>query len=241
MPRKLVRLSIKETSGVNHPAHLHEGWMIAKSADSTEMTEILDSIRPDEPVVTEISKEESQMPETQEDVTIVTPDATIDDVLKALPADVRKAFEDREAKLAELSEKAEQALTKAAANEAALIEERANRADENAITKVAKSWPNLNLDPSVVGPAFRRLAEADETLAEVLTKALDSANEVAETSAVFSEVGSATAPVATDASGKIIQLAKARSAETGETYEKAFMEIVQGNQDLYAQHVQESR
>lgn len=29
--RKMVGLNIEETSGVDHPAHLHEGWLVIKS------------------------------------------------------------------------------------------------------------------------------------------------------------------------------------------------------------------
>ena len=29
--RKLVDLTIEETSGVDHPAHLHEGWLVRKN------------------------------------------------------------------------------------------------------------------------------------------------------------------------------------------------------------------
>lgn len=35
--RKMVNLSIEETSGVDHPAHLHEGWLVMKSAGSDEV------------------------------------------------------------------------------------------------------------------------------------------------------------------------------------------------------------
>ena len=33
---KLTELTIKETSGVDHPAHLHEGWMVIKSDDGLD-------------------------------------------------------------------------------------------------------------------------------------------------------------------------------------------------------------
>ena len=40
MPKstKLTELTIKETSGVDHPAHLHEGWMVMKSDDDLDGT-----------------------------------------------------------------------------------------------------------------------------------------------------------------------------------------------------------
>lgn len=43
-PRKMVNLSIEETSGVDHPAHLHEGWLVVKSADATTVNSLLDTL-----------------------------------------------------------------------------------------------------------------------------------------------------------------------------------------------------
>ncbi len=40
--RKMVNLSIEETSGVDHPAHLHEGWLVMKSASESEVQRVLD-------------------------------------------------------------------------------------------------------------------------------------------------------------------------------------------------------
>ena len=34
--RKLANLIVKETSGVDHPAHLHEGWLVIKSSMGSE-------------------------------------------------------------------------------------------------------------------------------------------------------------------------------------------------------------
>ena len=34
--RKMVALKVLETSGVDHPAHLEEGWIVMKSANATE-------------------------------------------------------------------------------------------------------------------------------------------------------------------------------------------------------------
>lgn len=38
---KMVNLSIEETSAVDHPAHLHEGWMVIKAANPNEVSEIV--------------------------------------------------------------------------------------------------------------------------------------------------------------------------------------------------------
>jgi hypothetical protein len=34
--RKMVALKVLETSGVDHPAHLEEGWIVMKNANATE-------------------------------------------------------------------------------------------------------------------------------------------------------------------------------------------------------------
>ena len=40
--KKMVNLAIEETSGVDHPAHLHEGWLVMKSASQSEVQRVLD-------------------------------------------------------------------------------------------------------------------------------------------------------------------------------------------------------
>jgi len=44
MSKKMVNLSIEETSGVDHPAHLHEGWLVVKSADVSTVNTLLDTL-----------------------------------------------------------------------------------------------------------------------------------------------------------------------------------------------------
>jgi hypothetical protein len=41
---KMTNLLIEETSGVDHPAHLHEGWLVVKAADTTTVAEALDAL-----------------------------------------------------------------------------------------------------------------------------------------------------------------------------------------------------
>ena len=42
--RKMVALNIEETSGVDHPAHLHEGWLVIKSDNLTSMDDLLSDL-----------------------------------------------------------------------------------------------------------------------------------------------------------------------------------------------------
>ena len=59
--RKMVNLSIEETSGVDHPAHLHEGWLVMKAASEDAVAVALDSVG------VEIPSEDKDM-STEEDV-----------------------------------------------------------------------------------------------------------------------------------------------------------------------------
>src|SRR3990167_1672347 len=45
MRKKLVDLIVKETSGVDLPAHLHNGWVVMKSPNTTSATEILTDLK----------------------------------------------------------------------------------------------------------------------------------------------------------------------------------------------------
>lgn len=47
MPRtapKMTNLLIEETSGVDHPAHLHEGWLVVKAASAATVAEVENSL-----------------------------------------------------------------------------------------------------------------------------------------------------------------------------------------------------
>ena len=266
MARKLVKLNIKETSGVDHPAHLTEGWVVMKSASPSDVTAVLDELRPDDEVVdaeptveitgepedateiveatksapadevitTTVSKEEtmSNTSEMATDVVIIPEAASEAEIIKAMPAAIRKMLD-------EASANADAALRKAAASEAALIAERDARADEAAVIK-ASQWSHLTFDPSIVGPALRRLAESDGVLANEIVKALDSANEIAAANVVFTEVGSEAPVAADDAFSKMENLAKALVSEgIAPSFEAALMSVAQSNPDLYTQYISE--
>ena len=92
---KMVRLAVDETSGVDHPAHLSEGWLVMKSANAEEIEAVIDSI-----TETTITKEDSVSDES----TVVTEDAV---VAEATPTE--SPAEDKDAKIAELEAELEKA------------------------------------------------------------------------------------------------------------------------------------
>jgi len=87
--RKMVNLAIEETSGVDHPAHLHEGWLVMKSASESEVQRVLDK---------SLTKEDSNMEDMK------TTEATEDKVEKTVEeelANAKSRIAELEAKLAE--------------------------------------------------------------------------------------------------------------------------------------------
>lgn len=48
--RKMVNLSIEETSGVDHPAHLHEGWLVMKAAGDADVLKAMSPMKTEDGV-----------------------------------------------------------------------------------------------------------------------------------------------------------------------------------------------
>jgi hypothetical protein len=91
----MIRLAVDETSGVDHPAHLSEGWLVMKSANAEEIEAVIDSI-----TETTITKEDSVSDES----TVVTEDAV---VAEATPTE--SPAEDKDAIIAGLEAELEKA------------------------------------------------------------------------------------------------------------------------------------
>ena len=86
--RKMVNLAIEETSGVDHPAHLHEGWLVMKSASESEVQRVLDK---------SLTKEDSNMENKTTEATEDKVEKTIEEELAMAQARIAEL----EAKLAE--------------------------------------------------------------------------------------------------------------------------------------------
>lgn len=248
----MTNLVVEETSGVDHPAHLHPGWVVMKASDQADVTAVVDAL---------LSHTEETMPE---DTTAEVPEVTVeslqadlakareeidalrkaaetpepvepseDDLVKAAPEPVQKM-------LADLRAEKDAALMKAAEVEATLNAEREAAADAEAVEK-ARGWANLAIDAEKVGPALRHLAEVDADLAKSITEVLDAANAQNESAAMFEELGkSSGVPESGDAMSKMTALAKA-AVEAGDapTFEQAFANVAVSNPDLYAAHLSE--
>ena len=249
--RKMVNLSIEETSGVDHPAHLHEGWLVMKSAEESEVQRVLDE---------SLTEEDSIMEDT-------TTTATDEQVAKA-----EMTLEDAMAKIAELEAKlsekemakeeepkseetededymksAPESVVKMIENfrkqaeeaTAELKKERDAHADAEAVEK-AKGWANLNLDAEKVGPALRRLSNVDADLAKSVEELLASVNAQAESAAIFAEIGKSADFKSGNAYERMTTLAKSAVEEgVAKSMAQAIADVASKNPDLYSQYLSE--
>ena len=247
----MVNLAIEETSGVDHPAHLHEGWLVMKSAEESEVQRVLDE---------SLTEEDSIMEDT-------TTTATDEQVAKA-----EMTLEDAMAKIAELEAKlsekemakeeepkseetededymksAPESVVKMIENfrkqaedaTAELKKERDARADAEAVEK-AKGWANLNLNAEKVGPALRRLSNVDAELAKSVEELLASVNAQAESAAIFAEIGKSADFKSGNAYERMTTLAKSAVEEgVAKSFEQALADVATKNPDLYSQYLSE--
>jgi hypothetical protein len=259
--RKMVNLAIEETSGVDHPAHLHEGWLVMKSASESEVQRVLDK---------SLTKEDSTMEDMK------TTEATEDKVEKTVEeelANAKSRIAELEAKLAEKEMKPEEEVEmamhgdstepkkeeedymksaptsvvkmitdlKKQAEEATaeLRLEREARADAQSVEK-AKGWANLNLNAEKVGPALRRLSETDSELAKSVEEILSSVNAQAESASIFAEIGKSADFKSGNAYERMTTLAKSAVDEgVAKSMAQAIADVASKNPDLYSQYLSE--
>ncbi len=248
--RKMANLVIEETSGVDHPAHLHEGWLVMKSADESEVQRVLDET---------LTEEDSIMEETTTaatDAQVEKAEMTLEDAMKKIAELEAKLSEKEMAKEEDKSEsdktEDEMEYMKSAPESVVkmiedfkkqaetateeLRKEREAKADAEAIEK-AKGFSNLNLDAEKVGPALRRLSTVDADLAKSVEEILTSVNAQAESANIFAEIGKSADFTTGDAYGRLTALAKSAVEEgSAKSFEQAFANVASSNPELYVQY-----
>jgi hypothetical protein len=240
--KKMVALKVLETSGVDHPAHLEEGWIVMKNAGTqtedtvSEQKETMEQGL-EEAYIERVVELEKALAETQEKL------AKAYDTKMKEEEEEEEEEEDDEAMMKSLPQPVREMLEKAeaSANQAReeLKKERDNRRDEQYVSK-ASAWSSLTVDPQNLGPALRKLSDIDATLGEVIEKALESANAQAESASIFDEIGRGSRPTEGNAFAKVETLAKAAFV-AGEysTVEQAMTGVILKNPDLYADYRKE--
>ena len=242
--RKMVALKVLETSGVDHPAHLEEGWIVMKSATKEANVS--------EEVLMDPSLEEAYIERVVELEKALEASAAQIEKLEKAYEDMAKEDEEDEEEMDEeeeimksLPQPVREMLEKAA-NEATyakeeLRKEREARRDEEFVQKAA-AWSHLTVDAKDLGPALRRLTDIDANLAGQVEKALSAANAQSESASIFDEIGRGSRPDDGSAYAKVESMAKA-AVNSGDfkTMEQAVASIVTKNPDLYAAYRAEQR
>jgi hypothetical protein len=106
--RKMVSLNIQETSGVDHPAHLQEGWLVIKSSDS-DVSDLLSDLAKNDNDSSDrlIQDGTEEEPMAQDESTIDTTVVEADVVEKDALADANAKIKELEMKLGETMKKLE--------------------------------------------------------------------------------------------------------------------------------------
>ena len=223
-------MNIEETSGVDHPAHMDEGWILMKNSGLD--TEDFETIEKMVALESELADAQARLAslenEEAEDELEDMGDMDDDAMMKSAPPAVREALL--------------KARNEAFVAQEELRKEREVRLDAHAVAKSMEDYSNLAIDHEEFGPALRRLEELDATVVEIIAKALQSANAQAESANIFAEIGSSYMPTTAGSFQKIESLAKS-AVTKGEykTVEQAIAGLIETNPSLYAEYIAETR
>jgi hypothetical protein len=247
----MANLVIEETSGVDHPAHLHEGWLVMKSADESEVQRVLDET---------LTEEDSTMEETTTaatDAQVEKAEMTMEDAMKKIAelegklSEMEMSKGEKEMSESDKTEDEMEYMKSAPESVVKMIEdfkkqaetateelrkEREAKADADAIEK-AKGFANLNLDAEKVGPALRRLSTVDADLAKSVEDILTAVNAQAESANIFAEIGKSADFTSGDAYSRMTAMAKSAVEEgNAKSFEQAFANVASSNPELYVQY-----
>ena len=231
---KLTELTIKETSGVDHPAHLHEGWMVMKSEDDLD-TALNQIIEPDSQENTVELNATPEVEEATEEATEVAPAEQVEATPVAASVDGPDETEVQK-ELTDLRKELE--LAKEAHRE--LIEERKLEKAASA----AHQWAILpGLNPVDFAKVLVRLRAADQEVAKEVEAILSASSVALSEAGVFTELGAeGDEDGAMDAFGRIEKAAQAL-VDSGEatSVAKGIALITERNPELYNDYLNEKR
>ena len=231
--KKLVDLQIEETSGVDHPAHLYEGWLVRKDSAAVldeALTEARDTEHDtDQGVEMELNTTTIDAP--TEDVIVEEPEPVIE------PAPVLKHDDDSASEMVtkELAD-LRKALDDATAEAASLRDER----EMEKATERVSGWRIL---PGVVvddfAPVLRSLRAANPDATGIVEGILDACAEALSEAGVLKELGTDLDDSSTDAYNQIEALAKsAVEAGRAKSQPEAIGLVASENPALYARYRQ---
>ena len=215
---KLADLSIEETSGVDYPAHLHEGWIVMKSTDLDTVLDNLGAQTNDSGEGGHVEIETELTPE------VVEVEAQ-DDIRKEM-SDLRKALDDARKRNSELEE------TLKAREEATDMEKAAER---------VHGWANVpGLNPTTFASSLHSLRKVAPEIATEVESILDATSIAMKEAGILAEVGVESAPEGDDAWNVIESKANDLvAAGTAPSFAKAVEVVAKSNPDLYNRYLNE--
>ena len=234
--RKLVDLEINEASGVDHPAHLHEGWLVMKELDeslaSAEGAHSSDNGESEVDLETTESDPVAELSDDVEPEVTVAEEPAFEPVLGAasegdISGDtVRKEVEDLRKALD----------TERAAREAL----EAERALEKAVVR-CRTWALIpGMDPEAFAPVLCAFLDSTPDEAAKLEALLDSAATALDATGIFKEIGSGAEVDSADAWDQIQNLAHGlMDAGRADSMAKAVTLVSAEQPDLYTRYRQE--
>ena len=214
--KKLTNLHLKEISGVDHPASLHEGWAVIKSSESDLDKALIEAVEE----TTEPMEKTVEIETTEPEVEVVeeTIEKADDTVAKEL-ADLRKELADSKAEVAAVRETSEM---------------------EKAV-RDAQRWAIVpQLDPEEFAPVLRSLRAFDTEISGTVENILDAVAVALGEAGILKEIGSEGNPEHDDAYGQIETMAKAMVSEgTVKNLAEGISKVATDNPQLYSAYVAE--
>jgi chromosome segregation ATPase len=154
---KMTELIIEETSGVDHPAHLHEGWLVIKASNTQTVADVLDALP--EPLGESMANDPTEVVTAETDSEVLL--AAEDEKSEGMEPENKQMEEElamAQARIVELESRI--AELEGAAN-AEVVEESAEEDDAVALAKSA---------PEPIRKAMEELAKAKAEAEDALAK-----------------------------------------------------------------------
>ena len=238
---KMTDLIIEETSGVDHPAHLHEGWLVVKASNVSSVADVIATLpEPEGDSMTEevANAAEEDAPVENAEEGMSTEEKQVEEELAVAQARIAEL----EARISELegAAGADEDMMEEAADDVVALAKAAPEPLRKAMEELTKAKEEAeNALAAQVGPALRRLSVMDEGLAKSVEDALLAADAQNESADIFTEVGKGVVPHG-DAIEKMTSLAKAAVASgDAKTVEQALAQVAMDNPSLYNDYLTE--
>ena len=219
--KKLTDLRLKEISGVDHPASLHEGWAVIKNSDNELNVALAEIIEPNPDsletnVDTDVMQEEEEAVQETQVEEIVEVEST--ELAKELN-DVRKELSDTKAKLVDIEE---------------------NSALEKAV-RDAQRWAIVpQLDPVEFAPVLRSMRSTVPDASQKVEEIFDAVAVALGEAGILKEIGSDGSPEHEDSYGPIEAMAKAMGDDgSASSLSDGIAKVAVENPELYSAYVAE--